>query len=302
MLEIQLVCKRCQCGRPHTTCEQSTDHISLMIIISLDATQSHPLYRMYFGQYQILSAMLQWPEDGTAILCTERSQVAGLAQKAGRISSKAPSLCAAALGCNNCHMLYVAGYILSVSTDSSYHSNRHMKVLRERSIHVKLTKGESIPDRLPNVHTSTTCHVWKQWMLFGANTCNDVRCSSLHTHIWLLSSCYRHWVSCPPRFRKMLRLLAFSSKRLLRYAMSAISGLKYSGLLPPWDSGPNHPSSWGGLTVASMHCDQWVARSGPAFHRAMWFIDCSHACRWTIHITITFVSFLFSLRNCEMLR
>ena len=108
---------------------------------------------------------------------------AGLAQKAGRISSKAPSLCAAALGCNNCHMLYVAGYILSVSTDSSYHSNRHMKVLRERSIHVKLTKGESIPDRLLNVHTSTTCHVWKQWMLFGANTCSDVRCSSLHTHI-----------------------------------------------------------------------------------------------------------------------
>lgn len=88
------------------------------------------------------------------------------------------------------------------------------------------------------------------------------------------------------------------------WGMPWVQGLKYSGLHPPWDSRPNHPSSWRGLTVASMHCDQWVARSGPgpAFHRDMWFIDCSYACRWTIHITITFVCFLFSLRSCEMLR
>ena len=56
----------------------------------LDVTQSHPLCRTRFGQCQASSAALGWP--GTAISCTECSQVAGLI---GRNFSKAPSLCAA---------------------------------------------------------------------------------------------------------------------------------------------------------------------------------------------------------------
>ena len=43
--------------------EQSKNHISL-IKTGLDVTQSHPLRRTRFGQYQASSAALGWPGDG----------------------------------------------------------------------------------------------------------------------------------------------------------------------------------------------------------------------------------------------
>ena len=55
--------------------EQSRNHISL-IKQAYDVMQSHPLHRTHFHQ-------LRWGdrEMGTAISCTECSQVAGLIQK-----------------------------------------------------------------------------------------------------------------------------------------------------------------------------------------------------------------------------
>ena len=63
----------------------------------LDVMHSHPLRRTRLGEYQASSAVLRWREMGTVFSCTKCSQMAGLIQKFGRDSSKAPSLCAAVL-------------------------------------------------------------------------------------------------------------------------------------------------------------------------------------------------------------
>ena len=82
----------------YTVHEQSKNHISL-IKTGLDVTQSHPLRRMRFGQYQASSAALGKREMETTISCTKCSQVAGLTQKLVETprTSKAPSLRAAVL-------------------------------------------------------------------------------------------------------------------------------------------------------------------------------------------------------------
>ena len=63
----------------------------------LDITQSYPLHRTRFGQYQASSAVLGWPGDRNCYIM-HRMQSGGWSySKVSRDSSKAPSLRAAVL-------------------------------------------------------------------------------------------------------------------------------------------------------------------------------------------------------------
>ena len=61
----------------------------------LDVTQSHPLHKTRFGQYQASSAALGWPGNGDCHIIHRMQSVGWPYSKLGRDSLKAPSLHAA---------------------------------------------------------------------------------------------------------------------------------------------------------------------------------------------------------------
>ena len=93
---------------------------------------SHPLRRTRFGQYTRPHQLHCDQEMGTAISCTECSQVAGLIQKVDTSSSKAPSLCAAV--CSSCSCFVCMHY---------FHTNSETRAL---SINTSLVPRLSVPD------------------------------------------------------------------------------------------------------------------------------------------------------------
>ena len=116
-------------------------------------------------------------------------------------------------------LLHVCMETVEAWTDLVYQAR--LSGVREMVWHDRLELIKKVRSSLMHLIFSSSI----KWDASRNNTCNGERC------LPSTSSCCRHWVSCPPRSRKMLRLLAFSSKRPLRYGMNTMSArLKYSGL------------------------------------------------------------------------
>ena len=66
------------------------EHLPYKTGLHVDVTQSHPLRRTRFSQYQASSAVLGWPGDGDCYLMRRMQSGGWPYSKVGRDSSKAP--------------------------------------------------------------------------------------------------------------------------------------------------------------------------------------------------------------------